>query len=425
MASINQHSLREDVDALKAEFKQLSFAGKVTPESQALIKALLMMLELVLVVFMEKTTKKGPSNSSIPTSQTQRNDTTPTHKGAKGKGNGQNDAPSSNTRTVTTTEFVRVDQCAHCSADLNDTPSGRCERRTMIDVVFETVVTHVDAEVKVCPECDTETKGRFPSDMPGPLQYGTGIKAYMLNLLLAQMVSLDRVQKSIKTLIGRAISQATMLKSVTQLYRALEHWEESAIDTLLSMPVMNVDETSLRVNQKNYWIHVHSAGDITVKCLHRNHGCEAIEANNIIPRYGGVVIHDCWASYLTYAHCDYGLCGSHLTRELELFIESNHYRWAANMKRCLLDTCAKVSKRQGKKLTGREYKALQKRYRNILTRGQKELPPIPTRPKGKRGRIAKSAAPNLWERLKEHETAMLLFAKEAHVPFTNHRAYAA
>ena len=73
-------------------------------------------------------------------------------------------------------------------------------------------------------------------------------------------------------------------------------------------------------------------------------------------------------------------------------------------------------------LTETEYQALQKRYRAILTRGEKELPPIPARRKGKRGRIAKSDAHNLWERLKQHETAVLIFAKESHVPFTNNRA---
>jgi transposase len=69
-----------------------------------------------------------------------------------------------------------------------------------------------------------------------------------------------------------------------------------------------------------------------------------------------------------------------------------------------------------------EYVNLQKRYRNILTRGEKELPLIPPRQNGKRGRIAKTDAHNLWERLKEHETAVLLFAKLPHVSFTNNRA---
>ncbi len=36
--------------------------------------------------------------------------------------------------------------------------------------------------------------------------------------------------------------------------------------------------------------------------------------------------------------------------------------------------------------------------------------------------MAKSDAHNLWERLKKYEDAVLLFAKLAHVPFTNNRA---
>ena len=75
-------------------------------------------------------------------------------------------------------------------------------------------------------------------------------------------------------------------------------WESRAIERLLTMPAMHVDETSLRVDRKNHWIHVYSGGDITLKRLHRKRGCEAIEAIGIIPRYGGVAVHDCWASYL-------------------------------------------------------------------------------------------------------------------------------
>jgi transposase len=143
---------------------------------------------------------------------------------------------------------------------------------------------------------------------------------------------------------------------------------------------------------------------------------------NIIPRSGGVIIHDCWASYLSYDHCGHGLCGSHLLRELVFVIDSNQYRWARNMKRLLQETCRTVAEREEKCLSAKEYANLQKRYRNILTRGGKELPEIPEKAKGRRGRIAKSDAHNLWERLKKHETAVLLFARDPYVPFTNNRA---
>lgn len=421
MASVNQASLREEFDTLKGRFERLCAEGKMAEESRTLFQAMLMLLGVLMAVFMEKHTTKNSRNSSLPSSQTNKDESTP-QSGAKAKGKGDDKGRCGNTRTVETVELSPVNVCESCGEDLRDTPRQGHERRTRIDIVFEKVVSHVDAEIKQCPRCQAQTKGAFPQDMSGPLQYGSGIKAYVLNLLVAQMLSLKRVQQSIKTLIDLAISEATILKYVMQLHLALARWEQAAIEQILSQPTLHVDETSLRVARKNYWIHVYGAGEITLKFLHPKRGLEAIESIGIIPRYGGTIIHDCWASYLSYEHCGHGLCGSHLLRELTFIVEANAYRWAANIKRLLQQTCALVSKRQSKSLSETEYKNLRKRYRNILTRGEKELPPIPPRQNGKRGRVAKSDAHNLWERLKRHEEAVLLFAKLPHVPFTNNRA---
>lgn len=422
MSLVNKKSIREEFEALKGEFEKLTTEGKITQESRALFQSMLILFEVVLVIFMEKTTQKNNKNSSKPSSQTQKDQTSVTDKGSKSKGNNQNDKLSANTRTIETTQVVKVDFCNACGEDLSDTPCRQYERRTIIDIIFEKNINHTDAEIKQCPKCKTITKGKFPTDMPGPLQYGTGIKAYMLNLLIAQMVSLNRIQKMIKTLIGNVISEATILKYVMQLYLALEDWEQSMIKKLLTMPAIHVDETSMRIDKKNKWIHVYSSGEITLIFLQTGRGKVDIENIGIIPRYGGVIIHDCLRAYLSYDHCDHGLCGSHLLRELQFVIDSNNYTWAKNMKRLLQATCSKVTKRKKKKLSEIEYKNLQKTYRNILTRGEKELPPIPARQNGKRGRIAKSDAHNLWERLKDNEQAALLFARNSHVSFTNNRA---
>jgi len=92
------------------------------------------------------------------------------------------------------------------------------------------------------------------------------------------------------------------------------------------------------------------------------------------------------------------------------------------MKRLLQETCVNVAKNREKRLTDSLLANLQKRYRNILTRGEKALPPIPPKPSGKRGKIAKSDTHNLHERLRAYEFAVLLFASDPHVAFTNNRA---
>ena len=422
MASVNKQSLREEFTALKERFGQLSTDGKVGAESRALIEALLMLMQVLIAVFMEKNTSKTSTNSSKPSSRTEKDESALSQVGTHTKGKVYDPSRSANTRTVETVEVSKVSSCEECGEDLRDVRPRGHERRTQIDIVFEKVLSHVDAEIKSCPHCGTDTRAPFPESFCGPVQYGSGIKAYALNLLIAQMISLKRVQHSIQSLIGQVISEATILKYVLQLHLALARWEQMATDRILTEPAMHVDETSIRVEKRNHWIHVCSAGDITLKFVHEKRGLEAMAAIGIIPRYGGVIVHDCWASYLSYEHCRHGLCGAHLLRELTFVIEANGYAWAGNMKRLLQQTCSRVSKRKRKKLTPREYDALQKRYRNILTRGERELPPIPAKQNGKRGRVAKSDAHNLWERLKEHESAVLLFAQDPNVPFTNNRA---
>ena len=422
MSSLNKQSLREEFTALKERFGQLSSDGKVGAESRALIEALLMLMQVLMAVFMEKSTRKTSANSSRPSSQTEKDQSAVSHAGTHTKGKAFDPSRSANTRTVETVQLSRVSSCEECGEDLREVRPRAHERRTQIDIVFEKVLSHVDAEIKSCPHCGSETRAPFPESFSGPVQYGSGIKAYALNLLIAQMISLKRVQQSIQTLIGLAISEATILKYLLQLHLALARWEQMAIERILIQPAMHVDETSIRVDKHNHWIHVCSAGDITLKFVHEKRGLEAMAAIGIIPKYGGVIVHDCWASYLSYEHCRHGLCGAHLLRELTFIVEANGYAWAANMKRLLQQTCQRVSKRQRKRLTPREYDALQQHYRNILTRGERELPPIPAKQNGKRGRVAKSDAHNLWERLKEYETAVLLFARDSNVPFTNNRA---
>lgn len=422
MANLDKASVRTEVSRLKADFEKLCADGKITSESQAVMNSLFMVVELILAIFLERTTQKDTTNSSKPSSQTGKDESALGHPGSHGKGKPENKCASQNRRTVENVTLSQVETCDGCGEDLTGVPCTQVERRSKIDIVFEKVVEHVDAEIKQCPTCEATVKGRFPTDLQGPLQYGNGLKAFVINLLVCQMVALNRVQKLLTSMMDVVIAEATLLKFVLRLHQALETWETQATHQILQMPAIHVDETSLRVDQKNHWIHVYSAGDITLKFLHRKRGQEAIESINLIPRYGGAIIHDCWSSYFAYQHCGHGLCGSHLLRELTFMVDAHGYRWAKNMKRLLQDTCITVSKSTDKTLTAIELANLQKRYRAILTRGEKELPVIPPKPSGKRGKLAKSDTHNLWERFKAHEASVLLFAKDPHVAFTNNRA---
>ena len=202
MPSLNKESVREEISRIRDEFDKLQADGSVSKEVQALMNSVLLVLNLILTVFMEKNTKKNSSNSSIPPSQTDDDETATSQPGSNKKGRIDDGSVASNSRHRESITVSEVSQCDICGDSLESLDCSCIERRTKIDIYFEKVVQHVDAEVKDCPSCGATVKGCFPDDMHGPLQYGTGLKAFIINLLIGQMVALNRAQKMISAMIS-------------------------------------------------------------------------------------------------------------------------------------------------------------------------------------------------------------------------------
>lgn len=137
MAIMNKQSVREEFDRIKSEFNQVSKKQKVTPEIKALFTAMMLLVEVILAIFLEKQTKKTKDNSSKPSSQTEKDETSIDPKGSKGKGKPEENHLAANTRTVETTLLIPVDYCDQCGESLKNTSCQGMERRTKIDIIFD------------------------------------------------------------------------------------------------------------------------------------------------------------------------------------------------------------------------------------------------------------------------------------------------
>ena len=188
MATVNKTSVRAEIDRLKLEFEQLCSDGKVSAEIKVIVDSLLVVMDLILSIFLERKTRKDSRNSSLPPSQTGKDNTAKPQSQGKGK---HVSGKVNNTRILETVTVSKVETCDVCGTPLDEIPCHEHERRTKIDIVFEKVVEHVDAEIKRCPNCKKTVKGSFPKDMPGNLQYGNGLKAFAIHLIIGQMVALN------------------------------------------------------------------------------------------------------------------------------------------------------------------------------------------------------------------------------------------
>jgi transposase len=416
---MSKESIREKIKDTKERLRLSLTSNNVNPELKGAIEALLLLVDIMIAIFLEKKIRKNSSNSGLPPSRNNGPN------GNRNKGSGDRSKIGdqiSNTKNTETEEKTTPNKCTSCLENLKSTSVTGTEERKKIDIVYEIITHTVVAEIKKCPECGKLNKGNFPHGMAGKIQYGNGIKATIINFLTVQMISLERVQEHFRGLIGRFISQAIMLKYIAQLSGSLREWEECQIAKILSAPVIYCDETSMRVDKANYWVHSYSYEDITLKFIHPRRGNEAINEINIIPRYGGIIVHDRWASYFSYKESRDALCGGHLLRDLKFVEESTKNKWATEMKQLLQQTAETISGRPKMRvLTTKEFACLRKEYRKILLAGKKELPLFPEKT-GKRGRIKHTEAQNLWLVFKELEESVLMFTKIKEVDFTNNRA---
>ena len=218
MSSVNPISVREQLKQSQSDFQRLLIDGKLPSEAEALFSGLLLLLETLVAIFLERATKKTNKNSSKPSSQTKKDESSTVAHGSHSQGKEESGEKFANSRTNESISISPVSFCEVCGNDLSQAPCIGHERRTKIDIVFEKVVEHVDAEIKLCPNCNCEAKGEFPQDMPGPLQYGNGLRAFLINLVVSQMIALGRIQRMITTMIGVSISQSSVIKYVIQLY---------------------------------------------------------------------------------------------------------------------------------------------------------------------------------------------------------------
>lgn len=413
--------IRNRITDLQKEADKILASPDISQEIRLFISSMLVMMDVIVSILLTKKVLKNSSNSGLPPSKEfgstgNRNKDQKQKEGLKG-----DECP--NTRETVEKETVTVDSCSFCGANLSKEECLCTETRQEIDIIYEIVRTEVTVETKKCPDCGKVNKGSFPQGMDGELQYGIGIRAAVINYLFVQMMSLERVQEHFKGLIGQFISQAVFLKYIFQFSQSLQTWEEEQLKKLLSKPVIHVDETSIRVNKVNHWIHVYTSEDISLQFVHEKRGIEAVNEINILPRYGGIIVHDCWATYFSYTGVNHALCGSHLLRELKYIEECDCSSWAQMMKELLKEAAEVIAARsKNPVLTIQEYSNLESRYRAILKEAVNELPAFPERIEGKRGRIKHTDAQNLWKRLKEHESAVLMFARVKEVPFTNNRA---
>lgn len=195
----------------------------------------------------------------------------------------------------------------------------------------------------------------------------------------------------------------------------LSDFDERLRELLISAPVVHFDETGARIAERLGWVHSQSTEKLTRYVAHRRGGGEAIDDAGVLPDFKGVAVHDGWSPYRNSEGALHALCNGHHLRELIAAAEAGH-GWPETMSELLLDANEQVERAREageRSLDPKALATLEAEYEAIIASGHAEHPPAT----GK-----KTKAHNLLLRLERDRDAVLRFARDLGVPFTNDRA---
>ena len=401
-----------DVDAT------LKKVETVLSEEKGLPPAIRSMVELLvlLITLLAKSFNLNSSNSSKPPSSDPNRKKVRKAKGDK-KAGGQKGRVG-----VTLQKVDEPDKIEVVKLDRRKLPPGKYkeagyESRQVFDIDISRIVTEYQAEIL------EDSKGNqfvapFPKGVTKAVQYGTSLKAHSVYMSQFQLIPYKRIQGYFREQLGIPVSEGSIYNFNQEAYGLLATFEEKVKTKLAGSDLLHVDETGINMNGDKRWLHCTSNSSWTYFFPHEKRGTDAMNAVGILPKFRGILCHDHWKPYYKY-DCTHALCNAHHLRELEGVWEGDKQQWAKDAK-SLLEEINRAVNDAGGLLEAGESGKYRQRYRSILKNAEAECPaPDETNRKGKRGRVKRTKARNLLERLIEYEFDVLRFMDNKIVPFTN------
>lgn len=227
-------------------------------------------------------------------------------------------------------------QCTLCHSILQLAQAEVAERHQVIDVPANAFDVVEHRTLAVTCGCGQIHVSSVPSGVTELVQYGRNVRALVVHLTQGQILPYTRAAELIVDVYGLKVSPATLLVWVTEASEALQTTADQIAKQLCAAPVLNADESGLRVVGKLHWLHITASDTLTWYGVHAKRGLAVIEAHGILPRRLVVLVHDCWAPYWRPGDSIHALCNAHRLRELGYVTELTSQQWPASMMQLLL-----------------------------------------------------------------------------------------
>jgi transposase len=310
--------------------------------------------------------------------------------------------------------------CSGCGGDLAGAVLGSVTRRQVFDLppVRARVVEHRLVSC-LCAGCGAVTQPQAPAAVAAPVQYGPGITAVVVYLLVRQHLPVARVAETCAEVLGVSVSTGWIAERLAPAAAALTGFDQRVRDAVRAAAVAHFDESGARAAGRTRWVHSASTPTLTVYDLHDKRGRVGMDVAGILPTFAGIAVHDCWQPYFSYVDVTHAVCNAHILRELIGWHDTDpdRHAWAQQAIEVLTEanTAVVAAKATGATaLLEAVLAGFDQRWQAALAAGYTANP----RPAAGRG----DRVVALLDRLRTATTEVWRFSRNFAVPFDNNQA---
>ena len=329
---------------------------------------------------------------------------------------------SAPTVSKTPDKVINVSKVATCTCGQKTEEKEEISRDLIsLEIIVHT--TQYRGIKTICPCCKKEYMPKFPKEVKNTINYDEAIKALVVYLNsycnvpnqktveLISLLSNDKIKMSQGT-VGNTISQFS--KKSKPILKKMKH-------QILKAPVINEDETPIKVNGKLMSVIGVFTKGISVLEAFEHRTLESFEEMGILNRYIGTVCHDHNKIHDSFIQSKQAECNFHILRYCKAEYEVHKREAIKNFMDYLLRLRDKVDeyKMEGKtSFTEKEYSEAKTKYLELLDKWDEEFKKDYDYDKKQYYDSERCLKARLRERVDDH----LRFLRDFRIDFTNNLA---
>ena len=161
-------------------------------------------------------------------------------------------------------------------------------------------------------------------DLPAEGNFGKNVLAHTTLMKYDDRLPARKVANTLNRSHSLSLTHSTVLSIVQRVVKSVQYVYEKFIVQIRNFSNLNIDETHIKVQGKNFWIWIFTTATMTLFAIRKSRHCKVVK-EILGENYEGIINCDGWETYKTYKESNDKVllqrCWAHALREVEAVAE--------------------------------------------------------------------------------------------------------